>query len=73
MNVRVRVRFKDHWRNVEVVVPDEFNFPSSRINKMDAMHEWVRQHFSDKDDTRRVFSPSQFYISHIDDVTIFRP
>ena len=68
----VRIRQRNNWREVEVTIPDELNFPSSRVEYLDGLHEWIRQHFVDKAGTGpfgfKALNPfpDMFYITEVD-------
>ena len=70
--VKVRVYYQGNWKDQDIIVPHEFNFPSSRVNHLDALHEWVRQHFYDK---RSAIGypvvPTIFYITEISGKSVF--
>lgn len=71
--VLVRVNYKNNWVDRSIKVPNEFNFPSSRIYKLDGLHEWLKEHFKDKSHNSGYPSiPSMFYIKEINGKSVFK-
>ena len=74
----VRVCYSNHWSTIKVTVPDYFNFPSSRIDHLDALYEWLADHFVDKGGTPKFGFrsmnplPNRFYIIKLNNIDTLR-